>query len=149
MNTDFTIKELVDSFAIKNDITINDMMQHGKKIMDEFRANPLNREAILEAQINTTNPNYSLKKYPNAIGFLLSVNNTLTIFITMRDYFHNDKSEEKGLQIWEEITDFFITYTLASLYCLEYKLTMMDIGFAITEIREYFLKGYLQIRMHD
>jgi hypothetical protein len=149
MNTDFTIKELVDSFAKNNNITVIEMMQHGNKIMDEFRANPLNREAILEAQRNIVNPNYSLKKYPDAIGFLLSVNNALTNFITMREYLYNDKSEAEGLKIWEEITDFFMTYTLASLYCLEYKITMMDIALAIKEIREYFLKDYLEIYMHD
>lgn len=141
---ELTLVELVDGIAANTNILFEEMAEEGHKIMENFRTNPANKDAIKEAFLNMTNPDYKVSKYGNEGGFFLFMNSTLSLFVSVRENLYPNLPKGEDTIMWREITHFYIKYLFASLNCLDTRLTTMsDVSKATAELRDHFINVFL------
>lgn len=138
------IVEIVDGCVSSTDISIGKMVEEGIKLLNEFRSNPMNQSAIQESIKNMLNPDYKISKYGEMGSFFLFVNCIYYILSCQRETIIKKITFDKKQIVWDEITGFYILYTIASLHCLDLQMTTMsDITKALKELRDHFMYDYL------
>lgn len=141
------LPDLIDRIALTSNLSLDKMMNDGLNIINDFRSDPLNRDAIAEVFQNSTNPSYKISKFGEQYSMRLFMNNIISIFQMQRNILYKKMPQDVGFKFHEKVTKFYITYTFASVSALYLKLTnMSDISVAVSQLRDHFfefLTGYV------
>jgi hypothetical protein len=150
MNKDqLLLPNLIDRIALSSSLSLDEMMKDGLNIINDFRADPVNREAIAEVFQNSNNPSYKISNFGEQLSMRLFMNNVITIFQLQRDNLYSKMPQEAGFKYHQEITKFYMTYALASLSALYLKLTTMaDISVAVAQLRDHFFEFLTDYAMY-